>query len=107
MNSITILGKVTQLIQARGLTENKVCEMADLSHNTFYNWRKRGTFPTMDSLLEICDVLDVSIVQLFADEIIDDLTQEQRLLILKWSTLNGKNKKLVIEFIDALNRSGT
>ena len=67
------------------------------------NLFKRNNAPTLPTLEVICSAFGITLAQFFAEggEAVE-ITDEQRELFAKWSTLTEKQKALLLEFISTL-----
>ena len=78
--------RIKQLMEERGWTDYRLAKEANLSHSTITNVFKRNNAPTLPTL---------------EGEAVE-ITDEQRELFAKWSTLTEKQKALLLEFISTL-----
>lgn len=87
----------------RGWTEYKLSKMAGLSETTVTNIFKRNNAPTIPTLEAICAAFEITLGQFFAegnDPVV--LTEQQRLLLTQWSTLNDRQKRVILELIESI-----
>ena len=93
--------RIKQLMEERGWTDYRLAKEANLSHSTITNDFKRNNAPTLPTLEVICRAF--TLAQFFAEggEAVE-ITDEQRELFAKWSTLTEKQKALLLEFIGTL-----
>ena len=95
--------RLKQLMDERGWTIYKVAKEADIPWSTVRNIFKRYTEPSIGTLECICRGMGLTLPQFFDVDNKMGLTDEQRMLILQWSKLNDRDKRLVGELVDALN----
>ena len=90
--------RIKQLMEERGWTDYRLAKEANLSHSTITNLFKRNNAPTLPTL-----EVGITLAQFFAEggEAVE-ITDEQRELFAKWSTLTEKQKALLLEFISTL-----
>ena len=95
--------RIKQLMEERGWTDYRLAKEANLSHSTITNVFKRNNAPTLPTLEVICRAFGITLAQFFAEggEAVE-ITDEQRELFAKWSTLTEKQKALLLEFIGTL-----
>lgn len=95
--------RIKQLMEERGWTDYRLAKEANLSHSTITNVFKRNNAPTLPTLEVICRAFGITLAQFFAEggEAVE-ITDEQRELFAKWSTLTEKQKALLLEFISTL-----
>ena len=87
--------RIKQLMEERGWTDYRLAKEANLSHSTITNVFKRNNAPTLPTLEVICRAFGITLAAV-------EITDEQRELFAKWSTLTEKQKALLLEFISTL-----
>lgn len=100
MIKINIHKRLQQLKDERNLTNYELAKKAGLSETTVTNLFKRNNAPTFSTLETICFAYGITLSQFFTEE--NDmvtLTDEQKTLITKWSTLSNKQKNILLELI--------
>lgn len=92
--------KIKQLMEEREWTDYKLAKQANLSESTITNIFKRNNSPTFNTLEAICRACGITLAQFFTENgnpIV--LTEEQQTLLVKWSVLTEKQKKILIDLI--------
>lgn len=97
-----VKARLQQLMDERGWTIYKVAKEANIPWSTVRNMFKRNTEPSIATLESICNGMGMTLPQFFDTENVMGLTTEQCHLIQEWSKLNGRNKHLVCELVEAL-----
>lgn len=95
-----ILNKLKTIIEQKGLSINKVTEMAGLSENTIYNWYNKGAEPSIHALKAVCGVLGISIASLLSSE--SDLqcyTFYEEEILKRLRALSPKKQELILQLI--------
>jgi len=107
MEAQEIYDKIDRLRKDKGWTTHYLSTQAGVSHNTLYKWRNRKTMPTVEVLEALCDTLQISLSQLFGnnDDSANELPEENKRLLEYWSTLNRKQKQIVMDMIVSLRGS--
>ncbi len=54
------LSRVSELIESRGITRNRLLLETGINTNAFQNWEKRGTVPSGDVVAKLADYFHVS-----------------------------------------------
>ena len=67
LNSKELYDKISVWREEKGWTENKLCDMAGVSHSMFHSWVSRGTMPKLDTLESLCYALDKPLAALLFD----------------------------------------
>lgn len=100
-----VKNRLQRLMEERHWTIYKVAKEADIPWSTVRNMFKRNTEPSIITLESICKGMGISLCQFFDEDNQMGLTAEQSRLIQEWSKLNDKNKRLVSELVEALNKN--
>ena len=98
-----VKARLQQLMDERGWTIYRVAKEADIPWSTVRNMFKRNTDPSIATLESICQGMGMTLPQFFDVDNQMGLTEEQRKLIKQWGTLKERDKKLVVELMEALN----
>lgn len=97
---MNIQDRLHQLMCERNWTNYKLAKKSGLSETTVINLFKRNNAPTFSTLEAICFAFGITLVQFFTEgnEGIP-LTEEEKMLLIKWSTLTEKQKDILFEVI--------
>ena len=98
-----VKARLQQLMDERGWTIYRVAKEANIPWSTVRNMFKRNTDPSIATLESICRGMGMTLPQFFDVDNQMGLTEEQRKLIKQWGTLKERDKKLVVELMEALN----
>ena len=95
--------RIKQLMEERGWTDYRLAKEANLSHSTITNLFKRNNAPTLPTLEVICRAFGITLAQFFAEggEAVE-ITDEQRELFAKWSTLTDRQKQILLDLMDSI-----
>ena len=99
--------KIDEHMQSQGLKRYSLAEKAGISQPTIHNWySKRSYDPTLDSVIKISEVLQISLSELFLDEnsIMYPVNEELMEMITMFQSLTIHNKKLLIELMKNLRK---
>lgn len=94
---INVLERITTMREARHWTEYQLAEKSGLTQSTISSWYRKNMYPSIPSLIKICDAFDISLSQFFLDE--DNNTV---LLSDKQLNLLAASSKLAPQQYDAL-----
>ncbi len=96
-----ILAVIAQYRAERDWTEYELAERSGLPQSTISSWYRKGMMPTIPSLQKICGAFGITLSQLFAegDEPVA-LTDAQKQLLERWSTLSEEQQAAVFLVID-------
>lgn len=95
--------RIRQLMEERGWTEYRLAQESGLSQSTISNMFNRNNAPTLPTLEAVCRAFGITLVQFFSvGEMDESLTQEQRALFAKWSTLSDEQKKILLDLMNTM-----
>ena len=97
-----ILEKIDKLRIEKGWTLYKLAEESMITQSTLSNMFIRKTQPSIATLTNICNGLNISLSEFFADNTLPT-TIEEKILIENYRLLSPKNKKVVKNLIKDLN----
>lgn len=92
LSSKELYDKVDRLRIEKGLTQNKLSELAGISHGTLNSWKTRGTMPKYDVIDGICYALGISPITLLYSEDLENLSEDETELLLHWRTLSKEQR---------------
>ncbi|MBQ9504330.1 MAG: helix-turn-helix transcriptional regulator [Lachnospiraceae bacterium] len=87
--------RIYKLMEARGLTQTEFCKRTGIPQSTVSEWRRKKLNPSIDRILSICDVLEVSPYELLQDDSKHSLTHEVNYVVVSEGT---PGYELLIEF---------
>ena len=87
----------------RGWTEYKLEKEANLSHSTVSNMFNRNNAPTLPTIEAICAAFGITLAQFFSEgDSPTGMTEEQRNLFSKWSTLSDEQKEALLHLMNTI-----
>lgn len=97
------LDRISQLMEERNWTKYKLAQECGMSLSTVANMFRRNTAPTVATIESICKAFGITLSQFF--DIGDDtntvhLTDEQKKMFDRWSTLTADQKDLFFRLLD-------
>lgn len=101
LTSQALYKRISLWREEKGWSENKLCEMSGVSHSMFNSWTMRWTMPKLDTLESLCFALDKPLAALLFDVDENSLTGEDVNLLDKWKKLDDKQKKVIMDTIEA------
>lgn len=94
--------RIKQLMEERGWTDYRLAKEANLSHSTVTNMFNRNNAPTLPTLEAVCRAFGITLAQFFSEGDEDALTEEQRTLFSKWSTLTEEQKHYLLGLMSTM-----
>lgn len=101
---INVLERITAMREERHWTEYQLAEKSGLTQSTISSWYRKNMFPTIPSLIKICDAFGITLSQFFLE---DDnqtvlLTKEQLALLTASSKLTPQQYDALLNFLKML-----
>lgn len=87
----------------RGWTKYKLAKECGMSLSTVANMFRRNASPTVDTIEHVCNAFGITLSQFFdvgSDTLTVHLTEEQKQMFDRWSTLTADQKDLFLRLID-------
>ena len=94
--------RIRELMEERKWTDYRLAKEANLSQSTVTNMFNRNNAPTLPTLEAVCRAFGITLAQFFAEGEEARLTGEQQMLFSKWSTLTDRQKKILLDLMDAI-----
>lgn len=94
--------RIKQLMEERNWTDYRLAKESGLSHSTVTNMFNRNNAPTLPTLETVCEAFGITLAQFFLEGNSPELTDEQRILFAKWSTLKDEQKQALLTLIDTM-----
>ena len=107
--------RIYEYLEKKEMTQIEFANRTGISQSTISDWRRKGTNPSSDKIMIICEVLGVSPYELLQgtenkkhkeyfslDYIIVDKESDEFTLIETYKSLNRDNKKRLEGYIRAL-----
>lgn len=103
--------RIYKYIAERGLSQIEFSRRTGISQSTISDWRRKGTNPSSDKIMVICDVLDISPMELLTgiegesenvDYIVLNKDSGEYQLIETYRDLDGDARKRVEGYMAAL-----
>lgn len=97
-----ILCKIENQRKKKGLSIFKLTELSELSENTIYSWYNRGAEPSILALSAVCNILNISMSELFSITENEFLSAQEEELISQFRKLSENKRKLILELSSEL-----
>ncbi len=105
--------KIFNILNEKGISQKAFSEKTGISQSTISDWKRKGTNPSADKIITICDALDISVYELLndteesvvrqSDYILLNKKSEEYLLLETYQGLDSLAKARVLGYMDALN----
>lgn len=108
--------RIYEYLREKGITQLEFSKKTGISQSTISDWKRKGTNPSADKIMIICEVLDISPYELLTgtdnkkmkdirqlDYIIVDKKSNEYVLIETYQKLNFDNRKRLEGYMRALS----
>ena len=104
MKDVDVIPRIRQLCEAQGLSYYALAKQSHIPYSTLNNMLNRPkNVPTVYTLSKICEGLNITLEDFFADEFEKrHLSENEKNLLEKWNQLSADDKKLAETYIQAL-----
>lgn len=107
MNEIlyNIKVRVKKIIDGKGFSIYKVAELSGVSDTCIRNWYSKNDYePTLDSLIKVCNALNISLSEIFLNENeeMHPLTPDKKQLLDLWLLLTKEQQEHLLAFIKSI-----
>ena len=93
--------KIFELILRNGVTQKEFSEETGISQSTISDWKRKGTNPSADKILKICEVLKVTPYELLGENEIER-TAEEKMILEGFRNLPDRKKERILGYLAAL-----
>lgn len=94
-NGVLLVKRIDEICIKKGTSRKEVANHCGISTNTISTWISRGTIPAADIAIKIAEYLDVSVEWLVTGHDRENLTDEDRDLLLDYHTISEQEKPII------------
>lgn len=99
---MNITERMLDIMNQKSIKASELAEELKINRSVISAWKKRGTNPPSEYLVQICKLLNISISELLgADE--EGLNQEERKLIEYYRRCSQGNKAIILNAAEGLS----
>ena len=88
--------KIFELILRNGMTQKEFSEETGISQSTISDWKRKGTNPSADKILKICEVLKVTPYELLGEN------ETEKIILEGFRNLSDRKKERILGYLAAL-----
>ncbi len=107
-DTITIIkDRIKNILNQRNMKIYELAKLSDVSEACIRNWySKRNYVPSLPSLINICNVLDINLSMLVMteDEEYCPINNESKKLLIDWFSLDPDVRKSIVNIIHYINK---
>lgn len=113
---MTISERILKVLKERNMTQVEFAKQVGIATSTISEWKKRKTNPSVDKLMDICNVLQITPEQLLTGKGIEDeeeialATPESRFtpldiqIVEDYHSLKEEQQKRLMAYMEALKK---
>ena len=103
--------KIFELILRNGMTQKEFSEETGISQSTISDWKRKGTNPSADKILKICEVLKVTPYELLVEkETVRNAgkpemsagNETEKIILEGFRNLSDRKKERILGYLAAL-----
>ncbi len=98
-----ILGRIKEFVDAEGISIYELSKRSGVPQSTLSTTFSRSHNPSIATLEQICNGLNITMAEFFTDDQLESLTFEEKALIQKWQKLSKEQKQALLTIIDLFN----
>lgn len=101
---MTICERMFAIMNKKGIKAVQLADKLNISQSVISNWRKRNTNPPIEHIINICEVLEISIYELLG---VDDkkLTNKEELLLKYFRKCNPGNQDVILNATKSMQQA--
>ena len=110
---MSISQRIYKILEEKGISQLEFSKRTGISQSTISDWKRKGTNPSSDKILIICEVLDISPYELLQepgqakhrqpDYVMIDKSSKEYKLIETYQNLDISMKKRLEGYLDAIS----
>ena len=103
--------KIFELILRNGMTQKEFSEETGISQSTISDWKRKGTNPSADKILKICEVLKVTPYELLGENETERNagnpemsagSETEKIILEGFRNLSDRKKERILGYLAAL-----
>ena len=103
--------KIFELILRNGMTQKEFSEETGISQSTISDWKRKGTNPSADKILKICEVLKVTPYELLGENETERNAgnpemsagnEAEKIILEGFRNLSDRKKERILGYLAAL-----
>lgn len=110
---MSISERIFEIIAEKGISQKEFSEKTGIAQSTISDWKKKGTNPTSDKIMIICDVLGVTPYYLLtgidamgsrvkSDAVFVSKDSDEGLLLEMYTGMDIKNRQRLLGYAEGL-----
>lgn len=97
-----IITRIEQLCKRKNISRYRLAQESGIAQSSISTLLNRKSVPTIQTLEKICEGLDITLAQFFANDEFPDLSVEQKQLLDNWNKMDDRQKELVNAYMQGI-----
>lgn len=98
-----VYNRIKELCEERGWSQYRLIKESGIPQSSFYNMMDRESIPQLDMIQRICDGLNITLGDFFADDrAAEELSRDDYLFIEASRKLDADNRRRALAYMDGL-----
>lgn len=98
--NVNVNKRLRYILEKFGWTRYRLAKESGLPEATLTNIFHRGSVPTIDTLEKICETMNISLADFFADDEMVEMTPELKTLYENWLYLSPEKRKHILQTME-------
>ena len=108
---MVISERIFYILEEKGITQKEFSEKTGISQSTISDWKRKKTNTSADTILKICETLNVTPYELLSErnnmvvdkvEYLIALNDQEAVLLEEFRSLDNRKKDRLMGYLDAL-----
>jgi len=96
---INVVERINELITLKGWSPYELSNQTGISTNAIYDWFKKGSMPTLQNIVKICDAMEISLERFFCGGNYK-YTDEENKILQEWFSLSDLEKQTILKLME-------
>ena len=107
----TISGRIFELLKERNMSQKEFAQKTGIAESTISDWKRKGTNPSADKILKICEVLKVTPYELLGENETERNAgnpemsagnETEKIILEGFRNLSDRKKERILGYLAAL-----
>ncbi len=96
---INVTERINELMTLKGWSPYELSNQTGISTNAIYDWFKKGSMPTLQNIVKICEAMEISLEKFFCSGNYK-YTEEENKILQEWFALSDLEKQTILKLME-------
>jgi len=96
---INVTERINKLMTLKGWSPYELSNQTGISTNAIYDWFKKGSMPTLQNIVKICEAMEISLETFFCGGNYK-YTEEENKILQEWFSLSDLEKQTILKLME-------